>query len=373
MIINSKLSIIVPVYNGEKHIENTIKSILSSSHQNLELLLIDDGSADGSLAICRKMAQKDSRIKVYHKENGGIADARNYGLAHAAGDFVGFCDQDDEISSEMYQKMLTRITSDKSQAALCGCYRQQKRGGRVVFEKYTDDVFDGRRITENLLLPLLFNGFSAHAGEKIRMYPSIWKCIISKRLIDSYKMKFRSFVNYEDDLIMLLQLLSHAERISTLSDILYYWNTNPNSETHNSAKRHLDDLEARQRCLTDYVTKLLTAHGVSQDIIEEYIYVQQCRNALLQLDNLAASSDRLSLRSIRKLRGCSSISYIQSASSVVAPQKGFVRNTVIIQILRKNHIVSAYFLNQIIDFVRLFVEKFHITEKWERRMKETGQ
>ena len=372
MIINSKLSIIIPVYNGEKHIENTVQSILSSSYRNLELLLVDDGSTDGSLALCRKMAASDSRVKVYHKENGGTADARNYGIAHATGDYIAFCDQDDEISKEMYQKMLARIAADKSQAALCGCYRQKKNGGRVVFEKYADDVFDSQQIEKKLLLPLLFNGFSAYANDEIRIYGNIWKCIISKHLIDDCEMKFRSFVSHEDDLIMLLQLFLHADRISTLSDILYYWNTNPDSEIHNSAKRHLKDLDAKQQNLTAYVADQLAYHGISQNTIEEYTYVQQCRNALLQLDNLAASSERFSLRSIEKLRGCSSIAYIQSALSAIAPQKGFVRNTIIVQMLRKNHIVSAYFLNQMIDSVRLFVEKYHITEKLERRMKETG-
>lgn len=369
MVIDSKLSIIVPIYNGEKHIDNTVRSILASSYQNLEVLLIDDGSTDGSLALCRKMAESDPRIKVYHKENGGIADARNYGIAHASGDYIGFCDHDDEVSEGMYQKMLARIVSDGSQAALCGCYRQKRNGAKVTFEKYGDDVLDNEHITEKLLLPLLFRGFLAHTNENIRIYGNIWKCIISRRLIEEHEMKFCSFVSHEDDLIMLLQLFSHAARISTLSDIYYYWNTNPNSEIHNSAKRYVKDLEVKQQRLTNYVANLLTDHGISQNIIEEYIYVQQCRNALQQLDNLAASQDRLSLRSIKKLHSCSSISYIRSALSAVPPQKGFVRNTVIIQLLRKNHIIFAYFLNQLIDFIRFIVEKYHVTEKLERRMK----
>lgn len=91
MTINSRLSIIVPVYNGEQHIENTVRNILDSSYQNLELLLIDDGSSDGSLALCQKLAKADSRIRVFHKENGGIGDARNFGLTHATGDYIGNC------------------------------------------------------------------------------------------------------------------------------------------------------------------------------------------------------------------------------------------------------------------------------------------
>ena len=401
MAINSKLSIIVPVYNGETHIESTVRNILDSSYQNLELLLVDDGSSDGSPVLCRKLAEADSRIRVFRKENGGIGDARNFGLAHATGDYIGFCDQDDRVSKEMYQKMLTRIAADGSQAALCGSYRQKKNGGKVIFEQYTDHVFDGQLITEKLLLPMLFKGFAAHANDEISIYMSIWKCIISRKLIDDNTMKFRTFVTHEDDFIMLLQLFLCAEKISTLSDILYYWNTNQKSETHRSAGRYLRDLDERQHTLTSYVLKELADHGISQDIIEEYTYVQQCRNALLQLDNLTALQNQKSLRKgrhtssdretsnpgsirristhvhrtdsifagIRSLQGCGSISYIQSAAAAVPPQKGFVRNTVIIQLLRKKHVISAYFLNRLINAIRFFVEKYRITEKLERRMK----
>lgn len=401
MSIHFKLSIIIPVYNGENYIKKTVRSLLSSSYQNLELLLIDDGSTDGSLALCKKLAGSDSRIKVFHKENGGIGDARNFGLAHATGDYIGFCDQDDEVSEDMYQKMLSRIVADGSHAAICGCYRQKRNGGKVVFEQYTDSVFDGQHIVENLLLPMLFKGFSAYANHEISIYMGIWKCIISKQLIDDNEMKFRTFVTHEDDFVMLLQLFLHAEKISALSDILYYWNTNTKSETYRSAERYLPDLEARQRRLMTYVVKQLSDHGISQNIIEEYRYVQQCRNALQQLDNVVASHNHRNIQEnashndtrglsdmhgnhrvsgltrpfgslhekIESLRTCDSITYIQSAKTVIPPQKGFIRNTVIIRLLRKKRVISAYFLNRIINFVRFFVEKYRITEKLERRMK----
>lgn len=370
MTVNPKLSIIVPVYNGENHIKNTVQNLLNSSYRNLELLLIDDGSADGSLALCQKLAETDSRIKVYHKENGGIVDARNYGLDRATGEYIGFCDQDDEVSHEMYRKMIDRIITDHSQAAICGCYRQKKSGGRVAFEKYTDDVFEKQSIREKLLFPMLFNGFAIYNNKDISIYTAIWKCIISKQLMDEKKMRFTAFVNYEDDFIMLLQLFLQADRISTLSDILYYWATNMHSEMHRSIGRYLNDLESRQRNLINYVTKFLAENSVSSEIISQYIYVQQCRNALLQLDNLVALNGHKTIRKIKELRSRDSILYIQNAPNVVPPAKGFVRNTVIIPMLRKKHLLTAYFLNQLIDIIRYFVEKYHITETLERRMKE---
>lgn len=382
MTKESKLSIIVPVYNGEKYIENTVRSLLSSSYQNLELLLIDDGSTDESLALCQRLSQTDPRIRVYHKENGGIGDARNFGLTHADGDYIGFCDQDDIVSEKMYERMLERIAFDGSQSAICGAYRQKRNGGKVVFEQYTDEVYDKPAIADKLLLPLLFQGFATHANDDIKIYMNIWKCVISKKLINDNKLKFRTFITHEDDFIMLLQLFLCADKISTLSDFLYYWNTNTDSETHHSTEKYLKDLDERQHSLTDYVTKQLADHGFSRQVLDEYLYVQQCRNALQQLDNLAAFSPKNAKQTahprsfkllhtkMERLRHCGCISYLQSAPVIVPPKKGFVRNTVIIWLLRRKNIIAAYFLNQLINAIRSFVEKYQITEKLERRLKE---
>lgn len=367
-----KLSIIIPIYNGALYLENTVRSILASSYTNLELLLIDDGSTDDSLTICKKLAASDTRIKVYHKTNCGIADTRNYGLDHAAGDYISFCDQDDEVSEEMYQKMMNRIIQDGSQAAICGCYRQKRDGSKIIFEEYTDNIFDRPSIVEKLLLPMLFQGFTLYANREISIYPTIWNCIISSQLIREKKMAFRSFVNYEDDLIMLLQLLLLANRISTLSDILYCWNTNTQSELHRSSGRYLIDLESRQQNFMDYAVNLLSENGIAPEIIQQYTYVQQCRNALLQLDNLAALSGPKTVRGIKELRSCNSISYICSASNMVPSAKGFIRNTFIIPLLRKKHVITAYLINQLINDVRFFVEKYRITELLERKLKRTA-
>ena len=93
-----QFSIIVPVYNGEKTIERCVRSILSQKQVQLELLLIDDGSADKTYALCRSLAEGDSRIRLFHQENAGVSTARNRGLENAVGDFVTFVDADDLLA-----------------------------------------------------------------------------------------------------------------------------------------------------------------------------------------------------------------------------------------------------------------------------------
>lgn len=362
------LSIIVPVFNGEKYIENTIKNLLSASYQNLELLLIDDGSTDNSFAICKKYESLDSRVKAYHKENSGIADTRNYGLERASGDYVGFCDQDDEVSPEMYRTMMERLRKDGSDAAVCGCCRKKTDGKRVVFEQYPDAVFSRKEIREKLLFPLLFRGFAAYENQEIIIFPSIWTCIISKNLIDERQLRFCSFVDHEDDLMMLIKLYLNAEKVSTLSGIFYDWNTNASSETYRRRGRWIEGLEKKQKKRMDYVNTELEENRIAKEIREQYRYVLCCANVLQLLDNLCLSTQKLGAK-MKKLRENESVLYIQSEKNFVPPGKGFVRNTWVIPQIRRKHFCVAYFLNKGINFIRYFVERHRFVELLERSVK----
>ena len=111
------ISIIVPVYNVEPYLRKCLDSILDQTYRDLEILIIDDGSTDGSGAICDEYAGKDDRIKVFHTENNGLSAARNLGLSKAQGKFVGFVDSDDWIEPDMFGVMHTRL--NKSGADMC--------------------------------------------------------------------------------------------------------------------------------------------------------------------------------------------------------------------------------------------------------------
>lgn len=114
-----KISIIVPVYNVEKYMERSINSILNQTYTDIEVLLIDDGSLDNSGKICDEFAEKDSRVKVFHKENGGVSSARNLGLDNATGDYIGFVDPDDIIDPNMYNVLLDNLISSESDISFC--------------------------------------------------------------------------------------------------------------------------------------------------------------------------------------------------------------------------------------------------------------
>ena len=116
---NELISIIVPVYNVEQYLEKCVCSIINQTYKNLEIILVDDGATDSSGNMCDELAKSDNRIKVYHKENGGLSDARNYGVERATGDYIGFVDSDDYIDSEMYEKLYEAIKKENVDVAEC--------------------------------------------------------------------------------------------------------------------------------------------------------------------------------------------------------------------------------------------------------------
>lgn len=115
-----KVSIIVPIYNTAKYLDTCLDSIVCQTYQNLEIILVDDGSTDDSNKIAKQYAKKDSRIKLFHQENAGQSSARNTGLGQATGDFVGFIDSDDEIDKNFIQKLLEPYNNPNVSLSVCG-------------------------------------------------------------------------------------------------------------------------------------------------------------------------------------------------------------------------------------------------------------
>lgn len=129
------ISVIIPVYKVEKYLPKCLESVMGQTYKNLEIILVDDGSPDNCGKICDKYAAKDNRIRIIHKLNGGLSDARNAGLDIATGEYIGFVDSDDYIALNMYEIMLKNAVKNNADISLCGYYNVYENG--VIERNYS--------------------------------------------------------------------------------------------------------------------------------------------------------------------------------------------------------------------------------------------
>lgn len=213
---NPLISVIVPVYNSEKYLHRCIDSILSQTYTNFELLLVDDGSRDRSAAICDEYALKDSRVRVFHKENGGVSSARNLGLDNANGEWVAFVDSDDWVEKNYFFNLQT--DSDVEFVIVQGFvkYGVQKLS---VFK-----IDDGAKNNiANLLDQMVYPN----------LFVAPWGRMFSLSIIKKYKIRF-PIISYFEDLIFNLSYLSCICVYSIVPDFSYHYENNDNSLSHKS-------------------------------------------------------------------------------------------------------------------------------------------
>ena len=137
-----QVSVIVPIYNAEAYIEECVRSILNQTFSDFELILVDDGSKDGSLELCKKIASQDSRVKVIHQENAGSAAAKNTGLSIAKGEFIKFCDADDTIDDQYIENLYYGVKNHNADVCV-GSFRFIKMCNEVIVSQRVVEVERG--------------------------------------------------------------------------------------------------------------------------------------------------------------------------------------------------------------------------------------
>lgn len=217
MIKKPLISVIVPVFNAEKYLNRCINSIVNQSYDNLEIILINDGSPDNCPTICDEWAKKDKRIKVFHQANKGAYSARNKGLDLANGSYIGFVDADDYISANMYSELLNLIVTYNAEASGCAIVRESLNG-------YCEDWSDGSLIEFNKIELQKWIGeaqglVTVHIGNKL--FSS--KCIQSIRF-NNYK--------YAEDVLFNFKISQNINKFVLKSEPLYHYINNTDSISH---------------------------------------------------------------------------------------------------------------------------------------------
>ena len=227
------ISVIIPVYNVELYLDRCVQSVVSQTHNELEIILVDDGSTDNCPTICDAWGQKDSRIKVIHKPNGGLSDARNAGMAAASGDYIAFVDSDDWIAPEMLKRLIQTMKKDSSDIAACSVRMvwEDDRPDRMLTVR-TNCVLDRQEAQRALL------------EEKLLKHP-VWYKLYKRETIQNIPFEKGK---YHEDVFWSYQVIGNAARIS-LIDYIGYFYTQRSASIMGAAysQKRLDAIEAHER------------------------------------------------------------------------------------------------------------------------------
>ncbi len=228
------ISVVVPIYEVEKYLDRCVESIVNQTYKNLEIILVDDGSPDNCPKMCDSWAEKDNRIKVVHKENGGLSDARNAGMPFATGEIISFIDSDDWIELDMFEKMLNRMQKDNSDIVSCGVKWVEEDGSLIRDVTSDDEVLD-----TTIAMKELIN------DKKLKQH--VWNKIYKYDLIKAIPFEKGK---YHEDVFWSYQIVGRAKSVSIAKESFYNYVQRSNSIMGEgfSVKR-LDALDANElRC-----------------------------------------------------------------------------------------------------------------------------
>lgn len=277
---NNRISVIVPVYNTKAYLEDCIESILKQKHQNLEVLLVDDGSTDGSGAICDLYADKDARVKVLRQENAGQGAARNRALDICTGDYIAFVDSDDRITEDMFSSMVAVMERERCDVVICGIRSISTYTGRQVDGKVLPrlTILEKENIMEAYLTGKIFTGmcdklYKAQLFESIRFPTS--RC--------------------REDVYILHEVLGSAQRLAFLPQIGYIQNIRAGSteqRTYEISRAEQTEL-VLQRQRTYIAEKYPSLYKYTALSLAK-LYYATCKEIMCR-DNLRRSSEEYRL------------------------------------------------------------------------------
>ena len=239
------ISVIIPVYKVEKYLDRCVESVVSQTYKNLEIILVDDGSPDKCPQMCDDWARKDSRIKVIHKENGGLSSARNAALDIISGDYLTFIDSDDYVRADMLEIMYSRLISDNSDMAVCN-YKCFTDNGE---EEYWDNTY-----------PVNDDIIDVNEAHRRICFDEYWHYVIA--CCKLYKSSLFDDLRFpegklHEDIFTSHLVIDKCNKVSCVSDALYFYYQNDSSITHNYSVENLDIVDGYFERFNFYYNKKL--------------------------------------------------------------------------------------------------------------------
>lgn len=284
---NLFVSIIVPVYKVERYLPRCIESILGQTYTNFELILVDDGTPDRSGIICDRYAEKDSRIRVIHKENGGVSTARNAGIDAARGEWITFVDSDDWISSDYLEVLLTPMSSNDYDLTVG---KLEYRAMVISSHSGQEKAIDTEKTSEEKDTDFL---------NRIEFLGTFYK-LFSKKIIDQNQLRFSHGIAVGEDAIFVIKYLKYCKKIYMTDKVIYFYNCLNNS----SVTKRAPYFEDRKLWDVEYIenyASALEAFGVHEELLDKAVlkkalfgYIAVSRSIIHNFDERGAK-DKLVL------------------------------------------------------------------------------
>ncbi len=237
------ISVIIPVYKVEKYVEKCIQSVINQTYENLQIILVDDGSPDNCGKICDEYAKKDHRIEVIHKSNGGLSDARNKGLEIAKGEYIGFVDSDDYIEADMYEVLYNLLKQYNADVSICNFYTVSQ--GKISIKNAENGIKEYNRI--EILKEILLD-------KNIQSYA--WNKLYKKELFD--EIKYPIGKKYED-IGTTFFLLEKCNKVVVTGKSEYYYINRQDSIVNN----------VTETTITDYIELIMQRYDYIEENIKE--------------------------------------------------------------------------------------------------------
>ena len=256
-VSNPLISVIIPVYKVEKYLEKCVDSVINQTYDNLEIILVDDGSPDNCPKMCDEYAKKDKRIKVIHKENGGVGSARNKGIEKSTGEYITFVDSDDWLEKNFIQEMLFIINKYKVDYVTCGYYRVYENKKEIINGNLEEIVIDSKEYVNKLLN--VQNG-----------YGFVHMKLIKKTKISNLRFEEKLVVG--EDALFNIQLCKNIEKIVIYNKPLYNYYFNTNSVVRKYNNEYCNNYLKSMIYMSEYIRKNYKSENVIQNLYNYIAY-----------------------------------------------------------------------------------------------------
>lgn len=317
------VSIIVPVYNAGGRLDDCVASILAQDHERIEVILIDDGSDDGSGAACDRWAERDQRVTAVHQLNGGISAAQNAGLDRATGDFITFCDNDDIVSPRLVARLLDILLDADADMSMCRWTSAGPSTADAVVRAGVGqpagavEVFDDPGRWYQSVFSL------AHrraARRELRYFSEAnWGKLYRAELFDGIRFPEG---HYAQDVAVAMDLYLRMRRVASCADALYVWVQHPQSVSHRERRtRYFDDIvRAHGRCFELALAAGITparAYGGMMTLGLERRSVRDDADAELYREDRSYVRERVRMLSVRQRLVCSLLHRVRRLENIV--------------------------------------------------------